>query len=433
MNNSAKFTGMFFIYLLIMLVALGMALFPVHCAHAATINLKYSECRTIKGQRVCAPAKNVCPPQQPCATATPAPVPTTAPTPKPTPVPTPIPTVTPIPTGFANATEWPGSFRPYGDNSPWNTVLPDNAKKYVDSDAIVAKVGSQPKGTVIRTSEAGQYDYTHPVYFASNTDPLLNAKCTLYCNGDIPSQIRVPAKARPAGGGDSHMAVIQPDGTEVDMWGVSKPSGDWQSGQTISFLSGGRCGNFYTGSGFRPDVATAGNACLAGGIVRPAELEAGEINHALFLVVSCVASNAILYPATWYAYQCSDGGKNVPIGARVQLTLTESQIDALNVSRDQKTILKAMHKYGGYVMDTNASNTTRTTSLLAVSMVEGSQAYVSFGKANPFDIYAQQHGWTGVAISGTSQPRYFSPDNWGIDLGAYVQIVDPCYARGTCN
>ena len=254
----------------------------------------------------------------------------------------------------------------------------------------------------------------------------------------MPAQIRIPAKARPAYGSDQHMAIVQPDGTEIDFWGADKgfnnTSADWQTGQTINFWSGNSCGNFYTGSGFFNPSATAGDACLAGGTVRQSELAAGQINHALFLVVNCVSPSVYLYPSGHVGgANCTDGsGLNIPTGARVQLTLTDAQINALGLSLWQTAILHAMHRYGGYIMDTNGGG-SRTTDLLKVSMPEDPTPYVWFGVSVPMDTQAVTWGWNGVVISGTSYLRYISTDNWGLDLGAYTIIVDTCYALGTCS
>ena len=81
-------------------------------------------------------------------------------------------------------------------------------------------------------------------------------------------------------------------------------------------------------------------------------------------------------------------------------------------------------------MDTRGGSSN--TSLLEVSMKEDSQPYISWNQFVPMDVLAKSWGWTPVTISGTTEPRYFSTDNWGIDLGRYTIIVDPCYAKGTC-
>lgn len=386
------------------------------------------------------PTAKPTPKPTPVPTIKPTPVPTVAPTPKPTPVPTAaptpkptaVPTVPPPSTGFTNGTEWPATFRPYASNSPWNIPIPENAKKYVNSDAIVAHAypNTGLPSYVMDTSSAGSNDYSHPIYFATNSDPLVNTSCVppaYICAA--PPQIRIPAKARAAGGGDHHLGVVQPDGTEIDFWGAGNPpNGDWQNGNTLKYWVGMACGNFFTGTGFKKDSATAGGACLAGGIIRRSELAAGQINHALFLVTNCTHPVNYSFPSEQKSgAHCTDGSPyNIPMGARLRLTLTHTQIDALNASSWQKTILHAMRTYGAYVMDTSEGG-SRTTRLLYYGKPESPAPYIAFSVTPPMD--AQAHSWGWNYAGG----HYISPDNWVIDLGKYVEVVDPCYAKGTCN
>jgi hypothetical protein len=97
------------------------------------------------------------------------------------------------------------------------------------------------------------------------------------------AQVRIPAQARAAGGSDAHRTVIdQAAGREYDTWETEPhpPSG----------------GALYIGHGGMTRIGTAdadglgSNAAhfgLAAGVIRPEELAAGEIDHALFMVVKC--------------------------------------------------------------------------------------------------------------------------------------------------
>jgi hypothetical protein len=378
----------------------------------------------------------------------PVPSPSVSPSPKPSPIPSPKPSPLPSPTAFPstspsatpvfqNGQEWPASFRPYGDNSIWNMPLPDNPILYSRSASIVAQACANGAcgGRVIDTQEAGNFDYNHPIYFATMNDPIVNTKCTLYCGGPLPAQIRIPSKARPAGGSDSHMGVVQPDGTEIDFWGTAQPTRDWVSGDTLSALNGVTCGNFFTGAGFTRSASTAGGACLGGGLIRAAEIRADAINHALFTVVSCVDPNIHVYPASQSALDCTAGTANIPLGARIQLDLTDQQIDAIpGVSPWQRPILHALHRYGAYVMDTGGGTSTGN---LIEFKIDDPTPYVIYAPAIPvpWDQMAKAWGWYNevIAGSGTTEPRYWAPDKWGVDFAQHLRIVDPCYAMGTCH
>ncbi len=65
--------------ILIALITLGLALFPTHCANAATRYLQPGQCVTVKRDRYCAPAKTACPTPAPCPTQKPCPQPTPCP------------------------------------------------------------------------------------------------------------------------------------------------------------------------------------------------------------------------------------------------------------------------------------------------------------------------------------------------------------------
>ena len=125
----------------------------------------------------------------------------------------------------------------------------------------------------------------------------MNTRCDQYC-GTFPPRIRIPAKARPAGGTDAHFEIIQPDGTDIgNAVTTGTPKRDWQSGDTVTAGNISNCGSFFTGPGTMPvgPAPTAGGACLRAGEITAAELLAGHINHALFAAGACAHGRQ--YPA----------------------------------------------------------------------------------------------------------------------------------------
>jgi hypothetical protein len=331
-----------------------------------------------------------------------------------------------------NGVEWPASFRPYGPGSIWNRRLPEKPRLYRDSDAIVARAEDGADGPVIHTQEwNGGYDVSHPVVFASSSDPVVTAHCTTYCDNVKDYRLHIPPKARPASGPDHHLAVIQPDGTEDDFWNVKTHDGDWRNGETLVYAGGTRCGNFYTGPGWAKDAATAGNACLAGGLVRAAELADGRIDHALFLVIACTDPHAYVFPATNGGAHCTGPGPHVPNGARIWLDLPDSAIDGMRIAPWEKAILRAMHDYGGYVMDVGGDDRPHASGLINV-MLEDDAQFEAFGAPSPVATWAEHSGWRRVSVRGAA--RYIGADPWnpGVDWTKHLHIVDPCYAKGSC-
>ncbi len=195
--------------------------------------------------------------------------------------------------------------------------------------------------------QSGSNDFSHPVYLAASTDPMVTIGSGCGTSAGISgTQIHIPAQARPTTSSDAHMGVIQPNGDEYDFWDVTNPAGNWTTGSTLHCSESGAYSNIVTGTGSLTYSATSG-AALSAGNLRANELQNGVISHALFVVIP--SSNGYVYPGTANAAQ----GGSIPIGARVQLKWTDAQIDAMTGQAAwEKTLLHQLHDYGLYVLDT---------------------------------------------------------------------------------
>src|SRR5207248_966266 len=66
-------------------------------------------------------------------------------------------------------------------------------------------------------------DYSKPVFFAQPTDPVVTLRGS--SNSPISGyRINVPHSARPAGGSDHHMTVVEADGWEYDFYHARAPA-----------------------------------------------------------------------------------------------------------------------------------------------------------------------------------------------------------------
>jgi len=368
------------------------------------------------------------------------PPPTPAPTPLPTPVPTPVPTMaagcgtTPA---LVNGVEYVAGWTPYGCSSVWNQHVSANPTYAAFSNAVIASEFGTGNTQPVRDQEAGPYDYGHPIYYASPTDPLVTLQCTAYCNrtdnGGYPASIHIPVLARPAGGSDAHMAVIQPDGTEIDMWATATPSGNWTNGATLTAHAIANCGSFTSGSGVTPTgpAATAGGACLGAGLLRANELASGAIDHALFLITQC--ANGWQYPAFPNAStNACTSGTGPALGARLWYDVPDATTNAnVHLAAWEKAVLNALHDYGGYLED-NISGGAYASGI--AFLAESGEASSVFGQTDPFAALAAQ-GWYGISISGASQTRWVGADPWqpsGVSFVSHLHWLDPCSARGSC-
>jgi hypothetical protein len=353
-------------------------------------------------------------------------------------------TVVTLSAAITNAQDYPISFTPFAPTSPFNSKISAHPTLLASSAAIVSNQfpGGQNSQT-IRANEAGVFDYGHPRLVASATDPVVNVHCTLYCgapdNGGVPATIHIPAVARPAGGQDSHIDVVQPDGTDITMWGVSKPSGNWQSGQTIAALNIANCGSVLTGQGWLPNGPgpTAAGYCTNAGIITAAELIAGQINHAIIITGECAIGAQ--YPAENGAstQQCSSG-VGPPLGGREWYDVPCATTQANGALKPwEKAILCALNVYGGYMGDNGGGGVHFTGTGAGVEDEEPWYDFNGPGYTSPFAPLAAQ-GWSAAHVQSYGAAvgtRWIGASPWnpsGVDFPNHIHWLAPCSAQGTC-
>lgn len=322
--------------------------------------------------------------------------------------------------GRFRAGAWPsGCWRPYSATSPFNSPLSAAPRVADNSDRVVARMlGFGSAQHFVAGLADTDDDYWHPTYWSQPGDPLFRLHCYERSWGTCEVEghrIRVPNAARPAAGGDGHLTVVDQDtGWEYDLYEVrSKPAG----GGLLQFRWGGR--TRIDGDGLRSG-ATAANFGNLAGVIRTAELAAGRINHALFLVVRC-SSGRVVYPARGAGRSCAELGLPThdapPMGARFQLAMSVAEIDALAVPEWKKTILRAMATYGMFVGDTGGGSWG--------TKMESGSTFTSFGYPDPLVRFAQANGWT------HDEDVWVGKLHDGVDW-TRLRMIDPCVTRRAC-
>ncbi len=319
---------------------------------------------------------------------------------------------------------WPSAcWRPYSKDSPFNRRVPRTPRLHPESGDIVTRLREwgPVQRLVFGTAGTGR-DFGHPIYYAEPNSPVFRVRCIRWRPCEVDGlRGRIPDEARPAAGGDGHMAVVdQRSGWEYDFWKVRrKPRG----GGTLVVDHGGRTRIRGTGLGSN---ATAARFGLLAGIVRPQELEAGRIPHALFVTVRCSSGRSV-YPSAprGTGAPCRRFGEPdpgaPPMGARLWLDMSEREIDRLPVPDWKRTVLRALRRYGGFVGDTMNGNSS-----LGI-MVESGAGYTSFGYEDPWMELAEELDagtWEGMRVLDLD----IDPD-WR----RHLRILHPCTARGTCR
>jgi hypothetical protein len=318
---------------------------------------------------------------------------------------------------------WPaGNWEPYASTSPWNKQLPayGSAALFADSTNEIsymsanwsANFTNQPVSNTPSQDQASVWQ--HPLYWAQSTDPTYTIHDTGYACGspsstNCPTTVQIPNGAEHATGGDGHLSVIQPDGhTEIDFWQVQNAN-PISGGGTLTVhdygavdLNGaGCCGG-----------STAANQGLAAGSIRGPELASGVINHALTVSEKC-SDNGMVAPAVGGTGTTCSAGDAPPMGARLQLKMSDAQIASLSVPAYQKVIFEAMAHYGIFVTDTGGSPMDL--------YYEPAIQYTSFGNTSNTVM---------SFLSGQGHP---DPTTISIKLPwTDFQVVSPCYAAGTC-
>jgi hypothetical protein len=329
----------------------------------------------------------------------------------------------------------PGAcWRPYGRRSPFNRELPAAPKLSSSSSAIVerwadmslAPGSSSAPGFQVGTADTRD-DFGHPIYFSRPRHPRFKVHCTERwgrCEVEG-ARVRIPNTARPAGGGDGHLAVIdQRRGWEYDFLEVQrKPRG----GGRLRVSWGGRTRIGTRRAHGLGSSATAAHFGLAAGMIRPVELRSGHIDHALFMAVRCT-NGTYVWPAhgPGAGTSCASIGlpnSNAPaLGQHLFLDMSHAQINALDEPRWKKAILRAMGDYGLFVGDTGG----------AFVVVESGSSYTSFGYRDPWLKLGRRSDVPSWRDEATGSTRYLFDFRDAIDWRARLRVAAPCVAQRTC-
>lgn len=322
---------------------------------------------------------------------------------------------------------WPAAcWRPYADDSPFNRPVPDRPRLDPRSAAIVREITSSPPGRLDAGTHQTDDDWGRPLYVSRPDDPSFRVHCTRPWGTCALEgmRIRVPDDAQPAGGGDAHLTVVDPaSGWEYDLWEVTYKQ---PGGGELTAAWGGR--TRIDGDGLGSDAVAASFGTLAG-LIRPEELEAGRIRHALFMTVPCVAAvdgDDDVYPATGNARRCRDGEDAPLLGARVQLAMTPEEIERLAVPPWTKTLLHAMAEYGMFVGDTGGPAGWGL-------QVQSDTSYASMGEEPRLAAFAARAGWPRFFDEEADRTIYVGDFGGAVDWRSRLRVVDPCVSAGTCG
>ncbi|MFQ5426172.1 MAG: calcium-binding protein, partial [Gaiellales bacterium] len=246
--------------------------------------------------------------------------------------------------------------RPYAPESPWNTPIGVSEPIDPDSAFYVATLGDA------LTSDPTQF--TYPVYEISGDTPVRTVRLdgwfsNVTGNGRLMQNDRavavelpIPDGAAPAAGDDSQIIIVDLESGEE--WGAFRFR-QTESGEYVAE----NAYHYNTAWDGVPPPSTGGGVFVnrgsgvpyLAGLVRPCEIAAGRIEHALAFAYASPSPDYV-YPATK-----SDGAgelhNDLPEGARLQLDpgLTDEDLTGLGCTNACLTVAHALQEYGMFVVD----------------------------------------------------------------------------------
>jgi hypothetical protein len=248
---------------------------------------------------------------------------------------------------------------PFSPTSVWNQALPSDVPLNAQSTTYVSNLLSQ-------ISSAGlwmnTYQYSTPMFTVPPGQPTVTVKldtasspqATLLRQSWL--QVPIPPNAKAAAGTDEHMVVYQPStDTMWEFWKMTLQSDGWhaQWGGTMNNVSTNP--GYFTSPGPSNWGATASSLPLLGGLIRPSELAAGHIDHAIALAIPNTRAQYFAWPA-----QRTDGNVNstaaIPEGQRFRLD-PNLDLSTIPMSPLVRMIAVAAQKYGMIVRDKSGNVT----------------------------------------------------------------------------
>lgn len=260
----------------------------------------------------------------------------------------------------------------FAADSPWNTsiaalpVSPESERMLKlarKRQAVIELPGKQGLGTVERTVKKGfqiNAERWAPLVVEAGGSNVVNTRMVCRqreCGAQperVPPTLALPPETRPDPRFDGWLSVIdRENGIGYDFWRARRQSDDaisYQYAKTWA-LDGPGFSRPVSEEPRRAAGARGSGLPLFAGVIGPAELRAGEINHALALSVPGLARRSYVQPAS-----VTDGvgpTDSLPAGARIRLrdsALLSSKPKG-EMRPSAEAILVALRTYGAIVVD----------------------------------------------------------------------------------
>jgi len=306
---------------------------------------------------------------------------------------------------YSNATiignSMPGDWRPFSSTSPWNTPIPESAGIHSNSTQIMSLAESR-RDHILLSSAFGSplwvVNSSNALPITTNVVATTNLIWTYMkstqgifyewdADNNMTSDIPIPLASTmyPEPQSDGHICILDPYSNLVYELSAHHGWGEGEMWSTNEAHNPPECTTFnrwdLNGDGYGADPTTlptnsiwwarggrgSGFPAIAG-MVRPEELQAGEINHALIFTfglnrwVPEGSHNIMMWPPAcrsdgWYTNNVPSGAIYPIEGMRFRLdpSLTEEQFTGWGLTEEARIVARALQKYGMYLGDNGGS------------------------------------------------------------------------------
>jgi hypothetical protein len=265
-------------------------------------------------------------------------------------------------TGGTMATGGTIAWRPFSNDSPWNTPIGANPTLDPNSKALIADwENSSPYGEHL---DVNIKDFSIPLFYADATTPTYTVRADVGGYGwsgsngqNTTGTMPIPGNAAPDHESDHHLLVI--DKQQMQEWGC------WNMVRETAGWHAGLCATVdLKGTGVRPIAegnptwytSHGARACgfpLVAGLIRVEEIQAGRIDHALVVAYPHIRAGFYTPPASTAQAANGNGAqkdRGIPCGGRIQYD-PSINLDTLKLTRTGRIIMQALQEYGAYVGD----------------------------------------------------------------------------------
>ncbi|HVU25722.1 MAG TPA: hypothetical protein VHE13_16445 [Opitutus sp.] len=267
--------------------------------------------------------------------------------------------------GATDAVAAARAWRPFSDDSPWNQPIPADARADRNSVAMIADFAA--RGALHVNIES----WSIPVYYIdAATTPqydVRDARPGIYGAGfGFPRAIPIPdgAVASPpfVENSDNHLCIVdRARGESWDMWLARRDAaGHWSTGLgAVVDLRGTGVAPPWFDAERQLDShrSRAGGFPLIAGLIRPEEIAAGRIGHALAFAYDHCRTEFFVPPASTAQATIEDAvnWRGIPMGGRIQLD-PGWDVEHAGLSPEGKIIARALQEYGAYCSDYAGGN-----------------------------------------------------------------------------